>query len=133
MVLTDFRKMPEHILLEFIAELFSKVWTPHSSEVPVDKMRTHNNSFLHLANILHSMVAHNSSFSGKSACLLRDTTSEYSGNQITVLTMQIISWLMGWDFQGYNIPLVSSKIRHTQIEANVEKDLHREKCTGSPN
>lgn len=131
MVLTDFRKIPEHILLEFLAVLFCKVQTSHSSELPMDKMRTQNNSFLHPSNILHSVVIHNSLFSGKGICLWRDTTSEYSGNRMTVLKVQIISWLMVWNFQGYNIPLVSSKI--SQIEANVEKDLYREKYTGSPN
>lgn len=65
MVLTDFRKIPEHILLEFIAELFCKVRTPRSSEVPTDKMRTGRNSFLHPSTISHSMVTHNSSFSAK--------------------------------------------------------------------
>lgn len=130
MVLTDFRKIPEHILLEFLAELFCKVRISRSSEVPIDKLRTQNNSFLHPPNILHSMVTHNSSFSGKGVYLLPDTTPEYSENQITVLKVQIIPWLIVWNCQGYNIPLVSSKIRCTQIEANVQTDWYRENVLG---
>jgi len=51
MVLTDFRKMSEHILLECIEGLFHKVAISRRSEVPMDKTKTRSNSPLHPSGI----------------------------------------------------------------------------------